>query len=64
MGSGHLDRDIVEECKFEGALLWEAKAGLSLRQTLKIWFDPYNNWHPHQALDYRTTAKEAAGNRK
>jgi putative transposase len=48
--------------KYEGVLLWEAKDGLALRQILKNWFNRYNNWRPHQALDYRTPAEVAAGN--
>lgn len=48
--------------KYEGVLLWEAKDGLALRQILKNWFDRYNNWRPHQALDYRTPAEVAAAN--
>jgi len=53
---------LLRSVKYEGVLLWEAKDGVALRQILKNWFDRYNNWRPHQALDYRTPAEVAAGN--
>lgn len=46
--------------KYEGVFLWETKNGKELRELLRVWFNRYNNWRPHQSLDYRTPSEVEA----
>ena len=45
--------------KYEGVFLWETRNGEALRQLLEGWFERYNNWRPHQSLNYRTPSEVA-----
>lgn len=40
--------------KHEGVYLWAYQSVHELERALGRWFEDYNGWKPHQALDYRT----------
>lgn len=40
--------------KHEGVYLWAHETLHDLERALERWFEEYNRWKPHQALDYKT----------